>query len=136
MAKTRHIPQRQCVACRQMRPKRELIRVVRAPGGDVRVDPTGKVSGRGAYVCPAGECVERALRDGRLQHALEVPVPGDAADALRDLARRAAEGAGPAGTATRPAGARQDAMRPGGRIRRLPADVLKRLSQSAGSKEQ
>jgi predicted RNA-binding protein YlxR (DUF448 family) len=88
MAKVRRVPQRQCVACRQMRPKRELIRVVRTPAGEVRVDATGKVSGRGAYVCPADECADLALRAGRLQHALEAPIPEDAAAALREMAGR------------------------------------------------
>ncbi|MDR7484175.1 MAG: YlxR family protein [Armatimonadota bacterium] len=95
MPKARHIPQRQCVACRQMRPKRELVRVVRTPGGEVRVDPTGKASGRGAYVCPSGDCAEIAVREGRLQHALEVPIPEPtAADLRAAVARRAGQGQG------------------------------------------
>jgi len=74
-----------CVACHQMRPKRELVRVVRTPAGDVKVDPTGKLSGRGAYVCPDSRCVEVGLGDQRLQHALEVPISGTVADELRQL---------------------------------------------------
>lgn len=74
MPRVRHVPQRQCVACRQMRPKRELIRIVRTPAGEIRVDVTGKVSGRGAYVCPTLECADVALRERRLEHALEVPL--------------------------------------------------------------
>ena len=83
MPRPRHVPLRQCVACRQMRPKRELVRVVRTPSGEVRVDATGKVSGRGAYVCPSPECADQALRRGRLQHALEVVMPAAVADNLR-----------------------------------------------------
>ena len=83
MPRTRHVPLRQCVACRQMRPKRELVRVVRTPSGEVRVDATGKVAGRGAYVCPRPECADQALRQGRLQHALEVVMPATVADTLR-----------------------------------------------------
>lgn len=83
MPRPRHIPLRQCVACRQMRPKRELVRVVRTPSRELRVDATGKVSGRGAYVCPRPECVDQALIQGRLQHALEVAVPAALADELR-----------------------------------------------------
>ncbi|MDQ7857349.1 MAG: YlxR family protein [Armatimonadota bacterium] len=90
MAKVRRVPQRQCVACRQMRPKRELVRVVRTPAGEVRVDPTGKVSGRGAYVCPAADCAEVALRAGRLEHALASPISDETALALRELAARTA----------------------------------------------
>lgn len=77
MPKVRKIPARMCVACKQMRPKRELIRVVRTPAGEIRVDPTGKLSGRGAYVCPTPECADAGLREGRLQHALEAPIPED-----------------------------------------------------------
>ena len=79
----RHVPVRQCVACRQMRPKREMVRVVRMPSGEVRVDATGKVSGRGAYVCPRPECADQAVTQGRLQHALDVVMPSAVADDLR-----------------------------------------------------
>jgi predicted RNA-binding protein YlxR (DUF448 family) len=88
MPRVRHVPQRQCVACRQMRPKRELIRVVRTPGGELRVDATGKVSGRGAYVCPAPACVETALRERRVEHALDVAVSDAVVGALRAAVRQ------------------------------------------------
>ncbi len=94
MPKTRHVPQRQCVACRQMRPKRELMRVVRTPAGDVRVDPTGKASGRGAYVCADEACVAIALRDRRLEHALTVPIPEALAGELQVAIRRVTQTAG------------------------------------------
>jgi len=90
MLRVRHIPQRLCVACRQMRPKRELIRVVRTPAREVRVDPTGKASGRGAYVCQSEACAEVAVRDGRLAHALDVSIPGVVADDLLVAIRRTA----------------------------------------------
>jgi len=84
MPKVRKVPARMCVACKQMRPKRELIRVVRTPAGEIRVDATGKLSGRGAYVCPTPECAGAGVREGRLQHALLVPIPDDVG---RDLQR-------------------------------------------------
>ncbi len=68
----RHIPQRTCIACKQERPKRELIRVVRTPDGHVVLDPTGKQSGRGAYLCAKRSCWEPALRKGRLEHEFGV----------------------------------------------------------------
>jgi predicted RNA-binding protein YlxR (DUF448 family) len=86
MPRVRHIPQRLCVACRQMRQKRDLIRVVRTPAGEVRVDPTGKAAGRGAYVCPTGDCVEMAVRERRFEYALDAALPDEAASALRALA--------------------------------------------------
>ena len=68
----RHVPVRTCIACRQSRPKRELIRVVRTPDGHVLMDPTGKKSGRGAYLCARRSCWEPALRQGRLEREFEV----------------------------------------------------------------
>jgi len=66
----RHIPQRTCVACRQVRPKRELVRIVRALDGQVRVDPSGRAAGRGAYLCRTAGCWELALKRKSLEHAL------------------------------------------------------------------
>ncbi len=94
MPRVRHVPLRQCVACRQMRPKRDLVRVVRTPAGEVRVDTTGKVSGRGAYVCPNAECADQAVEHGRLQHALEVTIPAAIADELRSAMTRSARVSG------------------------------------------
>lgn len=68
----RHVPLRTCIACRQSRPKRELIRVVRTPDGQVVLDPTGKKSGRGAYLCARRACWEPALRKGKLEHEFEI----------------------------------------------------------------
>jgi predicted RNA-binding protein YlxR (DUF448 family) len=67
----KHVPQRTCVACRQVRPKRELIRIVRLPAGEIEVDETGKKSGRGAYLCPDKACWETALTKRYLEHALK-----------------------------------------------------------------
>ena len=68
----RHVPQRTCVACKQVRPKRELLRIVRTPQGHVELDPTGKKSGRGAYLCAKRSCWDLALRKGRLEHEFEL----------------------------------------------------------------
>jgi predicted RNA-binding protein YlxR (DUF448 family) len=66
----RPIAQRTCVACRQVRDKRELLRLVRTPQGSIEIDSTGKKEGRGAYVCPAAVCWEKALKGRQLEHAL------------------------------------------------------------------
>ena len=65
------MPMRMCVGCREMKPKRELIRVVRSQDGNVTVDFTGKAAGRGAYVCRSVECLERAIKTRGLDRALE-----------------------------------------------------------------
>ena len=65
---------RMCVGCREMKPKKELIRVVRPPEGSVMLDRTGKAAGRGAYVCPNGECLEKARRAKTLERTLEAAI--------------------------------------------------------------
>ena len=69
--KPRKIPLRMCVGCREMKPKKELIRAVRSPEGEVTLDTTGKKAGRGAYVCRNAECLKRALKQRQLDRALE-----------------------------------------------------------------
>lgn len=71
----RHVPERTCVACRLPRPKREMVRIVRTASGSVEVDPTGKLSGRGAYLCQQASCWQAALRRDALGRALKVTVP-------------------------------------------------------------
>jgi len=66
----KHIPSRTCVACSRVRPKRELIRLVRISGGSVEVDASGKKAGRGAYLCQSPECWETGLKGNRLERAL------------------------------------------------------------------
>ena len=70
--KPRKIPMRMCVGCREMKPKKELLRAVRSPEGVVSLDATGKKPGRGAYCCYTAECLRRALRQGQLDRQLEV----------------------------------------------------------------
>ncbi len=69
------IPQRQCMGCRERKAKRELIRVVRGTDGTVSLDFSGKLNGRGAYLCPDPECLKKAQRAKSLERSLEVPIP-------------------------------------------------------------
>ena len=73
--KERKQPERKCLGCQERFPKRELIRVVRTPEGEIILDETGKKNGRGAYLCKNGECLKRAHRQRRLEAALESQVP-------------------------------------------------------------
>lgn len=68
-------PMRQCLGCREMKAKKELIRVVRSPEGAVSLDFKGKSPGRGAYVCPQPECLKKAIKSKALERALEVKIP-------------------------------------------------------------
>lgn len=82
----KHIPQRTCVGCLRVRLKRVMVRVVRTPQGEVEVDPTGKKSGRGAYLCRQRSCWETALAKGRLAHALKVAITDEARADLESFA--------------------------------------------------
>ena len=73
--KPKHIPLRTCVSCRETKPKRELLRVVRTPDGHVVIDATGKKSGRGAYLCARLSCWETAIKKKRLEQEFELPIP-------------------------------------------------------------
>lgn len=72
--KVRKIPLRMCTGCMEMKPKKELIRVVKSPEGEVSVDITGKKSGRGAYVCKSTECFEKAVKTKRLSRNLDITI--------------------------------------------------------------
>ena len=81
--KVKKIPMRQCTGCRTMFPKRELIRVVRAPDGSLSMDPVGKKPGRGAYVCRKEACLLRAIKQKQLERQLEVRMTEEVAAALQ-----------------------------------------------------
>ncbi|MHB8917705.1 MAG: RNase P modulator RnpM [Desulfocucumaceae bacterium] len=82
MVKVKKIPQRMCVGCQEMKPKKELIRIVRTPTETIEVDSTGKKSGRGAYICPRVECLQKASKEKRLERALERSVSREIYDVL------------------------------------------------------
>ena len=69
------IPMRQCLGCREMKPKKELIRVVRSPEGEISLDFKGKASGRGAYVCPDPRCLKKAIKSKALERAFSAQIP-------------------------------------------------------------
>ena len=79
------IPMRKCVACNENKPKKELIRVVRNTEGIVEVDLTGKINGRGAYICPDLDCLEKVKKSKRLSKTLEIEVPDEIFDQLCDI---------------------------------------------------
>jgi predicted RNA-binding protein YlxR (DUF448 family) len=83
MARTRKIPLRMCVGCREMKNKKELIRIVRTPEGSVEIDQSGKKSGRGAYICPQLDCLQQAIKGKRLQKALEHDIPDEVVEKLK-----------------------------------------------------
>lgn len=84
MAAEKKIPMRQCLGCREMKPKRELMRVVRAPEGNISLDLKGKASGRGAYVCRDENCLKKAIKSKALERALNGSVPETLYESLRE----------------------------------------------------
>ena len=82
--KPKKIPMRMCNGCMEMKPKKELIRVVRSKEGEVSVDLTGKKSGRGAYVCKSKDCLEKAFKTKRLSRNLEVQISEEIYNRLKE----------------------------------------------------
>ena len=83
-ARPKKIPMRMCVGCREMKPKAELIRVVRSPEGEVSLDPVGKKPGRGAYVCRSAACLQRAIKQKQLERQLETSLGEETAQRLAE----------------------------------------------------
>ncbi len=69
------IPMRQCVGCREMKSKRDLIRVIRTSEEEILIDTTGRKNGRGAYICPKRECLEQAIKSKGLERSLKIAIP-------------------------------------------------------------
>lgn len=82
MARPRHVPQRSCFSCGRRADKRELVRLVRTVSGSVEIDPIGKVSGRGAYLCLDRECWEEGLKKTRLDRVLKCTVSPETRERL------------------------------------------------------
>lgn len=100
--RTRKVPLRKCVACQEMKPKKSLIRVVRTPDEQILIDPTGKKSGRGAYLCGNPTCFQLAKKQKALDRALKAHVSADTYDQLERDWIRVSDGM------TADAGARED----------------------------
>lgn len=83
MPKVRKKPMRLCVGCQEMKPKRELIRVVRTPEEKLEIDFTGKKSGRGAYICPQKSCLESAVKGRRLEKSLKQKISDEIYEILQ-----------------------------------------------------
>lgn len=78
------IPMRQCLGCREMKPKRELIRVVRSPEGEISLDFKGKANGRGAYICPDAACLNKAVKARALEKAFSMQIPAEIYEKLNN----------------------------------------------------
>ena len=83
--KEKKVPMRMCVGCREMKPKRELLRVVRSPEGEISIDVTGRKPGRGAYVCRSAECLKTALKQKQLERAFRMSASHVFTNYLKDI---------------------------------------------------
>lgn len=84
--RVKHVPVRTCVSCRESGSKRGLTRIVRTPEGEVRIDPTGKLNGRGAYLCEKPECWNRAITSPILSRALNIQISPESVQQLKEFA--------------------------------------------------
>ncbi|MGN0661231.1 MAG: RNase P modulator RnpM [Oscillospiraceae bacterium] len=80
---TKKIPMRMCIGCHEMKPKRELVRIVRSKDGEISLDRTGKLAGRGAYICIGAKCLAKAQKSKALQKAFGAEIPDEIYDRLR-----------------------------------------------------
>lgn len=78
------LPMRQCAGCREMKPKNQMVRVVRSPEGVISLDFRGKAPGRGVYVCPDIECLKRAIKAHALERSLNTAIPEEVYAALEE----------------------------------------------------
>lgn len=78
------IPQRQCTGCREMKNKTDMIRVIRTPDGEIRIDETGKMNGRGAYICRSLSCLKASLGNHGLERSLHTRIPGEISQQLEE----------------------------------------------------
>lgn len=83
------IPMRQCLGCREMKHKKELIRVVHSPEGEISLDFRGKAPGRGAYICPNARCLKKAVKARALEKAFSAQIPDEIYEKLNDEMERA-----------------------------------------------
>ena len=76
------IPMRQCIGCGEMKPKKEMIRVIKTAEDEIILDTTGRKNGRGAYICPGSECLQKAIKCKVLERSFKMPIPKDVYEML------------------------------------------------------
>ena len=82
--RTKKVPLRKCVGCNEMKEKKQLVRVVRSPEGEISLDLTGRKPGRGAYVCASLSCLQAARKARRLERAFSCAIPAEVYDRLEE----------------------------------------------------
>ena len=80
--KNKKVPMRQCVGCRELRNKKDLMRILKTPDNNVIFDDTGRMNGRGAYICPSVKCLKKARRTKAIERSLDISIPDEVYDAI------------------------------------------------------
>jgi predicted RNA-binding protein YlxR (DUF448 family) len=86
--KQKKVPMRMCLGCNEMKPKKELLRIVKDAQGEISFDPTNKKPGRGAYICPSNECFEKAVKNKRMEKTFESKIDISIVDRLKEEMER------------------------------------------------
>ncbi len=84
MQQKKKIPLRKCTGCGEMKPKKELVRVVKTPEDEVLMDLTGRVNGRGAYICPNAQCLKIARKSKRIERSFQIQIPDEIYDKMEE----------------------------------------------------
>ncbi len=84
MQQKKKIPLRKCTGCGEMKPKKELVRVVKTPDDEVLMDLTGRVNGRGAYICPNAQCLKIARKSKRIEKSFQMQIPDEIYDKMEE----------------------------------------------------
>ena len=82
MSTGKKVPQRQCIGCGEMKSKKEMIRVIKTPEGEIMMDATGRKNGRGAYICPSSECLKKAIKSKGLERSFKMNIPKEVYEQL------------------------------------------------------
>lgn len=80
--KNKKVPMRQCVGCRELKSKKDLMRILRTPDNKVIFDDTGRMNGRGAYICPSVECLKKARKTKAIERSLDISIPDEVYDTI------------------------------------------------------
>ena len=83
------LPERKCIGCSEVKPKKDLVRIVKNKEGEIFIDLTGKANGRGAYICPSIECLEKAVKSNRLSKSFEQEIDNDVYEKLKEVINQA-----------------------------------------------
>lgn len=83
------LPERKCIGCSEVKPKKDLVRIVKNKEGEIFIDLTGKANGRGAYICPSIDCLEKAVKSNRLSKSFEQEIDNDVYEKLKEVINQA-----------------------------------------------